>query len=67
MGMNVVIEVMIDHLNRHRKHLDVATITLIDELTEKEEQPDESQTDVLYQAERRLRSDLGDEAYFERT
>ncbi len=67
MGMNVVIEVLIDNLNRHRKHLDDATITLIDQLRETGEQPDESQKNVLYQAERRLRRHLGDEEYFKRT
>ena len=66
MGMNVVIEVMIVHLNRHRKHLDAATLTLIDHLVETGEQPDESQIDVLYMAERKLRLELGDEAYFGR-
>ena len=67
MGMNVVIEVMIDHLNRHRKHLDAATLTLIDLLRETDEQPDESQKDVLYKAERKLRLELGDKAYFRRS
>ena len=67
MGMNVVIEVMIANLNRHRKHLDDATITLIDRLVETDEQPDESQKDVLYQAEGKLRVDLGDEEYFGKT
>ena len=64
MGMNVVIEIMIASLNRHRKRLDDATIILIDSLVETDEQPDESQMDVLYQAERRLRHDLGDDEYF---
>ena len=67
MGMNVVIEVMIAHLNRHRKHLDVATLALIDHLAETDEQPNESQKNVLYMAERKLRHDLGDEAYFGRS
>lgn len=49
MGMNVVIEVLIANLNRHRK------------------QPDESQKDALYQAERKLKRDLGDEEYPART
>ncbi len=67
MGMNVVIEVMIANLNRHRKHLDDATITLIDQLVETDGQPDESQKDALYLAERQLRNDLGDDEYFGRT
>ncbi len=67
MGMNVVIEVLIANLDRHRKHLDDATITLIDQLVETGEQPDESQKVVLYLAERRLRHDLGDDEYFGRT
>ncbi len=67
MGMNVVIEVMIAHLNNHRRHLDDATITLIDQLVETEEQPDESQKVVLYLAERHLREKLGDDEYFGRT
>ncbi len=67
MGMNVVIEVMIANLNRHRKHLDEATITLIDQLVETDGQPDESQKDALYLAERQLRNDLGDDEYFGRT
>ncbi len=67
MGMNVVIEVMMANLNRHRKHLDDATITLIDQLVETEEQPDESQKVVLYLAERHLRNKLGDDEYFGRT
>ena len=64
MGMNVVIEIMIASLSRHRKRLDDATIILIDSLVETDEQPDESQMDVLYQAKRRLRHDLGDDEYF---
>ena len=67
MGTNVVIEVMIANLNRHRKHLDDATITLIDQLVETDGQPDESQKDALYLAERQLRNDLGDDEYFGRT
>lgn len=67
MGINVVIEVMIANLNRHRKHLDDATITLIDQLVETDGQPDESQKDALYLAERQLRNDLGDDEYFGRT
>ncbi len=67
MGMNVVIEVLIANLDRHRKHLDDATITLIDQLVETEEQPDESQKVVLYLAERHLRNKLGDDEYFGRT
>ncbi|MCH8153449.1 MAG: hypothetical protein ACE10B_09245 [Phycisphaerales bacterium] len=65
--MNVVIEVMIANLNRHRKHLDDATITLIDQLVETDGLPDESQKDALYLAERQLRNDLGDDEYFGRT
>ncbi len=67
MGMNVVIEVLIAKLNHHRKHLDDATITLIDQLMETDEQPDESQKEILYQAERRLRRDLGDEEFYRMT
>ena len=67
MGMNVVIEVLLSKLNHHRKHLDDATITLIDQLMETGEQPDESQLDVLHQAERTLRRDLGDEQFFQRS
>ncbi len=67
MGMNVVIEVMIANLDRHRKHLDDATITLIDQLVETDGQPDESQKDALYLAERQLRNDLGEDEYFGRT
>ncbi len=67
MGMNVVIEVLIANLDRHRKHLDDATITLIDQLVETDGQPDESQKDVLYLAERQLRHVLGDDEYFGRT
>ncbi|MEE9297360.1 MAG: hypothetical protein V3W34_20670 [Phycisphaerae bacterium] len=67
MGMNVVIEVLIANLDRHRKHLDDATITLIDQLVETDGQPDESQKDVLYLAERHLRHVLGDDEYFGRT
>ncbi|MCZ6492751.1 MAG: hypothetical protein O6933_01595 [Planctomycetota bacterium] len=67
MGMNVVIEVMIANLNRHRKHLDDATITLIDQLVETDGLPDESQKDALYLAERQLRNDLGEDEYFGRT
>jgi len=67
MGMNVVIEVLIDNLNHHRRHLDVATLTLIDHLVETGEQPDESQKDVLYKAERKLRLEHGDETYFGRS
>ncbi len=66
MGMNVVIDMLIGKLNNHRKHLDDATLTLIDQLVETSEQPDESQKDILYQAERRLRRDLGDEQFFRR-
>ncbi|MCZ6446542.1 MAG: hypothetical protein O6758_10215 [Planctomycetota bacterium] len=65
--MNVVIEVMIANLNRHRKHLDDATITLIDQLVETDGLPDESQKDALYLAERQLRNDLGEDEYFGRT
>ena len=67
MGMNVVIEVLIGNLKRNREHLDDATLTLIDQLVEKGEEPDGSQRDVLYQAERTLRLDLGDKEYFGRT
>ena len=67
MGMNVVIEVLLAKLNNHRKHLDDATITLIDQLVETGEQPDESQKDILYQAERTLRRDLGDQEFFGRS
>ena len=67
MGMNVVIEVLIANLDRHRKHLDDATITLIDQLVETDGQPDDSQKDVLYMAERQLRHVLGDDEYFGRT
>ncbi|MCZ6611772.1 MAG: hypothetical protein O6941_03985 [Planctomycetota bacterium] len=58
---------MIANLNRHRKHLDDATITLIDQLVETDGLPDESQKDALYLAERQLRNDLGDDEYFGRT
>ena len=67
MGMDPVIKLLIAHLNLFREHLDDATITLIDQLRETGEQPDESQKNVLYQAERRLRRHLGDEEYFKRT
>ena len=67
MGMDTVIELLIAHLNLFREHLDDATITLIDQLRETGEQPDESQKNVLYLAERRLRRHLGDEEYFKRT
>ncbi len=66
MGMNVVIEILLVHLNRNRKHLDAATITLIDHLRETNEQPDETQKETLYRAERRLRRDLGDEEFYRR-
>ncbi len=64
MGMNVVIEVLIAKLNNHRKHLNGPTITLIDRLMETDGQPDESQKDVLYRAERKLRRDIGDEEFY---
>ena len=64
MGMDVVIEVLIDNLNRHRKHLDDETITLIGQLADTDEQPDENQKGVLYRAERTLILDLGDDEYF---
>ena len=67
MGMNVVIEVLIAHLNHHRKHLTGPTITLIDRLMETNEQPDESQNEVLYRAERKLRRDIGDEEFYRGT
>lgn len=55
-----VIELLIARSNRHREHLDDATITLLEQLRETGEQPEESQTAALYQAERKLRSDLDD-------
>ena len=64
MGMNVVFEVLIAKLNNHRKHLDDATITMIDQLMETGEEPDDSQKDILLQAQQRLRRDLGDEQFF---
>ncbi len=67
MGMNVVTEALIAHLNLFREHLDDATITLIDQLVETDEQPDELQENVLYRAEQRLRRKLGDEEYLRRT
>ncbi len=67
MGMNVVFEVLIAKLNNHRKHVDDATITMIDRLMETGEEPDDSQKEILYQTERRLRRDLGDEEFFRRT
>ena len=66
MGMDMVIKLLIDKLNQHRKHLDDATIALIDQLMETGEQPDESQKDVLHQAEQRLRHKLGDKEYLRR-
>ncbi len=66
MGMNVVIEVLIAKLNNHRKRLTGPTITLIDRLMKTNEQPDESQKEVLYQAERKLRRDIGDEEFYQR-
>ena len=47
MGMDTVIELLIAHLNLFREHLDDATITLIDQLRETGEQPDESQKKVI--------------------
>ena len=67
MRMNVVIEVLIAGLHRNRKHLDAATTILIDHLRKTDEQPDESQKEILYRAERKLRRDIGDEEYFRRT
>ncbi len=67
MGMNAVTEALIAHLNLFREHLDDATITLIDQLRETDEQPNKEQEDILYQAEQKLRRDLGDEEYFART
>ena len=67
MGMNAVTAALIAHLNLFREHLDDATITLIDQLVETDEQPDELQKDVLYRAEQRLRRKLGDEEYLKRT
>ena len=67
MGMNAVTEALIAHLNLFREHLDDATITLIDQLVETDEQPGELQKDVLYRAEQRLRRKLGDEEYLKRT
>ncbi len=66
MGMSVVIEVLIGHLNRHRERLDAPMITLIDKLVETGEQPDETQKEMLYRAERRLRFGLGDEEFYRR-
>ena len=62
--MDMVIGLLIAHLNRRLKHLDDATITLIDQLSETGEQPDESQKEILFRAERRLRRDLGYQNYF---
>ncbi len=67
MGMNVVIEVLIAKLNNHRKHLTGPTITLIDRLMETNEQPDESQKEILYRAERKLRRDIGNEEFYRGT
>jgi len=67
MGMEMVIQRLITHLNLFREDLDDATITLIDQLLEMDEQPDELQQNVLYQAEQRLRRKLGDEEYLKRS
>lgn len=67
MGMEMVIELLVAHLNRHRAHLADATISLIDQLRETDAQPDEAEKTVLYEAERKLRRDLGDEEYFRRS
>ncbi len=67
MGMNAVTEALLAHLNLFREHLDDATITLIDQLVETDEQPDELQQNVLYQAEQKLRRKLGDEEYLKRS
>ena len=67
MGMEMVIQLLITHLNLFREDLDDATITLIDQLLEMDEQPDELQQNVLYQAEQRLRRKLGDEEYLKRS
>ena len=61
MGMNIVIDALIAHLNRHRKHLDDATITLIDQLMKGDQEPDGSQEEALYHAEWKLRDDLSAE------
>ena len=65
--MEMVIQLLITHLNRFREDLDDATITLIDQLMESDKQPGELEKGVLYQAERRLRRKLGDEEYLNRT
>ena len=65
--MDLVIVLLIAHFNHHRKHLDDATITLIDQLLESDEQPDGSQKDALYEAEWKLKGDLGYQEYFRRT
>ena len=57
--MDLEIGLLTAHLNHHRKHLDDATITLIDQLCETDEEPDRSQKDALYQAEWKLKRDLG--------
>ncbi len=67
MGMNAEIEALIASLNHYRKHLTRPTITLIDRLTKTGEQPDESQKEVLYRAERKLRRDIGDEEFYRGT
>ena len=64
MGMNPEIEALITGLNRVRKHLYSHEIILIDRLVKAGEQPDESQKEILYRAERRLTRDLGDEEFF---
>ncbi len=66
MGMDMVFKLLIAKLNQHRKHLDDATITLIDQLMESDKQPGELEKGVLYQAERRLRRKLGDEEYLKK-
>ena len=67
MDMNVAMEVLIAGLYRHRERLNEATLTLVDQLRKTGEQPDESQKNVLYQAEGKLRVELGDEEYFGRS
>ncbi len=67
MGMNPEIEALITGLNRVRKHLYSHEIILIDRLVKAGEQPDESQKEILYRAELRLRRDLGYQNYFGRT
>ncbi len=67
MGMEMVIQLLITHLNLFREDLDDATITLIDQLMQTGEQPDESEKEILYRAERMLRLDIGDEEFYRGT